>query len=240
MAGRTGDVCPLTKRYLDPVATTTLPAKKKGVASSSIGLKMLMAGSGVIFILYVLLHMYGNLKALAGQDAFDTYAHHLRTFGEPMLPYEGLLWIIRVVLVVALLAHAYAAFALWSRANGARPQRYAVKKAVGSSLASRTMRWGGLALFIFVIFHLIQFTIVKPNLYGSGTSAEAIKESPYVMISAAFAMWWVLLIYVLAMVALGMHLYHGVYSASQTMGLNRTAVARARARARVASDSAAS
>lgn len=230
MAGRTGDVGPLTKRYLDPVATTTLPAKKKGVASSSIGLKMLMAGSGVIFILYVLLHMYGNLKALAGQDAFDTYAHHLRTFGEPMLPYGGLLWIVRIVLILALVAHVYAALTLIARNNAARPVKYQVKKNLGSTLASRTMRWGGLALFAFVIFHLIQFTIVKPNLYGSASS-EAIKESPYVMISAAFAMWWVLLIYVLAMVALGMHLYHGVYSASQTMGLNRTAVARARARA---------
>lgn len=221
----------LTRRYLEPVATTTLPAKKKGVASSSIGLKFLMAGTGVIFLLYVLLHMYGNLKALAGQEAFDEYAHHLRTFGEPMLPYSGLLWVIRVVLILALVGHVYAALKLIGRNNAARPVKYQVKKNLSSTMASRTMRWGGLALFIFVIFHLIQFTIVKPNLYGSGTSAEAIKESPYVMISAAFAMWWVLLIYVLAMVALGMHLYHGVYSASQTLGLNRTAVARARARA---------
>ena len=61
--------------------------------------------------------------------------------------------------------------------------------------------------------------------------ADAVKESPFVMISASFELWWVVLIYALAMVALGMHLYHGVYSASQTMGLNRTAVARSRARA---------
>ncbi|HCE60175.1 MAG TPA: succinate dehydrogenase [Janibacter terrae] len=227
--GGTGGVCPLTRRYLDPVATTTLPAKKKGVASSSIGLKLLMAGTGVIFILYVLLHMYGNLKALAGQEAFDEYAHHLRTFGEPMLPYEGLLWIVRIVLVLALVGHVYAALKLIGRNNAARPVRYQVKKNVHSTLASRTMRWGGLALLAFVVFHLIQFTIVKPNLYGAADAA-AIKESPYVMISAAFAMWWVLLIYVIAMVALGMHLYHGVYSASQTMGLNNTARARARAR----------
>ncbi|KRE37470.1 succinate dehydrogenase [Janibacter sp. Soil728] len=212
------------------MATTTLPAKKKGVASSSIGLKFLMAGTGVIFILYVLLHMYGNLKALAGQEAFDTYAHHLRTFGEPMLPYGGLLWVVRIVLILALVGHVYAALRLIARNNAARPVKYQVKKNVGSTLASRTMRWGGLALFAFIIFHLIQFTIVKPNLYGAADS-EAIKESPYVMISAAFAMWWVLLIYVIALVALGMHLYHGIYSASQTMGLNNTATARARARA---------
>ena len=223
-------VCPLTTGYLEPVATTTLPAKKKGVASSSIGLKMLMAGTGVIFILYVLLHMYGNLKALAGQEAFDTYAHHLRTFGEPMLPYGGLLWIVRIVLILALVGHVYAALRLIARNNAARTVKYQVKKNIGSTLASRTMRWGGLALFAFVIFHLIQFTIVKPNLYGAADSA-AIKESPYVMISAAFAMWWVLLIYVIALVALGMHLYHGIYSASQTMGLNNTATSRARARA---------
>lgn len=230
MDGRPGYVCPLTRRYLDPVATTTLPAKKKGVASSSIGLKYLMAGTGVIFILYVLLHMYGNLKALAGQEAFDEYAHHLRTFGEPMLPYAGLLWIVRVVLILAIIGHVYAALKLIARNNAARPVKYQAKKNISSTFASRTMRWGGLALLLFVIFHLIHFTVVKPN-FNSSADADAVKESPFVMISASFELWWVVLIYALAMVALGMHLYHGVYSASQTMGLNRTAVARSRARA---------
>ena len=218
---------PVTKEYLEAVATTTLPAKKKGVASSSIGLKYLMAVTGVIFILYVLLHMYANLKALAGQEAFDEYAHHLRTIGEPMLPYSGLLWIIRIVLILALV---YAALKLVSRNSGARSVKYQVKKNVRSTLASRTMRWGGLALFLFVIFHLIHFTIVKPN-FNSEADAAAVKDSPFVMISASFELWWVVLIYLLAMVALGMHLYHGVYSAAQTMGLNSSAVARTRARA---------
>lgn len=211
------------------MATTTLPAKKKGVTSTSVGLKLLMAGSGVIFILYVLLHMYGNLKALAGQEAFDTYAHHLRTIGEPMLPHGGLLWIVRIVLIVAIIAHVYAALKLWSRATSAREQRYAVKKNFGSTLSSRTMRWGGVAIFAFVVFHLIQFTIVKPN-FNSTVSADEIKDSPFVMISAAFDLWWVLLIYVIAMVALGMHLFHGVWSASQTMGLTQTAASRKRAK----------
>lgn len=220
---------PVTKGYLDPVATTTLPAKKKGVTSSSIGLKFLMAGSGVIFILYVLLHMYGNLMALGGQEAFDTYAHHLRTFGEPMLPYSGLLWIVRVVLILAIIAHIYSGMKLWAMAGAARPQQYAVKKNLGSTLASRTMRWGGLALLAFVIFHLIQFTLVKPN-FNSDVDTSAVKESPYVMITAAFDLWWVLLIYVIAMVALGMHLYHGVWSAAQTMGLTNNATTRTRAK----------
>ena len=68
-----------------------------------------MAVTGAFFVLYVLLHMYGNLKVLAGQEAFDTYAHHLRTFGEPMLPYGGLLWIFRILLLGSLIGHAYAA-----------------------------------------------------------------------------------------------------------------------------------
>ena len=212
------------------MATTTSSAPaQRGVSRSTIGLKIMMAVSGIIFVLYVLLHMYGNLKVLAGQAAFDEYAHHLREFGEPMLPYEGLLWIIRVVLVVALLAHAYAAFSLWSRANNARPQRYAVKKAVSSSLASRTMRWGGVTLLLFVIFHLIHFTIVKPN-FNSSADAAAVKENPYVMVSASFSLIWVVLIYTLALLALGMHIFHGAWSAQQTLGLTSSVGARARAK----------
>ena len=212
------------------MATTTLPAKKKGVTSSSIGLKFLMAASGVIFILYVLVHMYGNLKALAGQEAFDEYAHHLRVFREPMLPYGGMLWGMRVLLIVAVIAHVYAAVKLWARAAAARQQRYSVKKNLSSTLSSRTMRWGGVALLAFVVFHLIHFTLVKPN-FNSSASAEAVKDSPFVMFSASFELWWVLLIYVVAMVALGMHLYHGTWSAAQTMGLTSSAAARQRSKA---------
>ena len=189
--------------------------------SSSIGLKWLMAVTGIVFLLYVLLHMYGNLKVLAGQEAFDTYAHHLREIGEPMLPYAGLLWIVRIVLIASIIGHVYAAFTLWSRSSSARPQGYAVKKSISSSLASRTMRWGGITLLLFVIFHLIHFTLVKPN-FNSEADAAAVKESPYVMVSASFSLIWVVLIYTLAMIALGMHIYHGAWSASQTLGLTST------------------
>jgi succinate dehydrogenase / fumarate reductase cytochrome b subunit len=82
------------------VATTTLSAPT--ARKTTIALKLLMAVTGAFFVLYVLLHMYGNLKVLAGQEAFDTYAHHLRTFGEPMLPYGGLLWIFRILLLGSL------------------------------------------------------------------------------------------------------------------------------------------
>jgi succinate dehydrogenase / fumarate reductase cytochrome b subunit len=180
-----------------------------------------MAVTGLVFIGYVLLHMYGNLKVFAGQESFDDYAHHLRTFGEPYLPYSGLLWIIRVVLIGSLVVHAVAAFTLWSRAASARTTKYAVKKAVVSTLSSRMMRWGGVALLLFVVFHILHLTTHTINPGGD-------PESPYERVVNSFAPenWWVAVVYLLAMVALGMHLRHGVWSAGQTMGLTNTAAAR--------------
>ena len=105
------------------VATPTL-VKNNRSTRSTIALKMLMAVSGLVFIAFVLLHMYGNLKAFAGHDAYNEYAEHLRTLGEPMLPYSGLLWVIRVLLLVALVVHVYAAVVLWRRAGRARTVKY--------------------------------------------------------------------------------------------------------------------
>ena len=99
------------------VATATL-VKNSRSTRSTIALKLLMAVSGIVFIGFVLLHMYGNLKAFAGHDAYNDYAQHLRTFGEPMLPHSGLLWIIRAVLIVSLVVHVAAAVTLWRRAGG--------------------------------------------------------------------------------------------------------------------------
>lgn len=179
----------------------------------------MMAVSGLFFVFYVLLHMYGNLQILAGHQAFDTYAHHLRVLGEPMLPYEGALWVFRILLIVALIAHAYSAIKLWGRANHARQNRYLVKNAMGASLSSRTMRWGGIALLLFVIFHLLHFTIRSlPITEYSG--------SPAAMVVHAFQNPLMTLIYVLAMIALGMHLHHGVWSACQTLGFTNSAKSR--------------
>ena len=127
-------------------------------------MKLLMALSGALFVFYVLLHMYGNLKIFGGVAAFDEYALHLRTILMPILPFGGFLWIFRVLLVVALVAHAYSAFYLWSRANGARTTRYVAKQAAQATIRSRMMRWGGVALLLFLVWHLLQFTILKINV----------------------------------------------------------------------------
>lgn len=188
-------------------------------------LKLLMATSGAVFVLYVLLHMYGNLKVLSGEQPFNHYAESLRTLLTPILPYAGVLWILRVLLIVSVVAHVYAAFRLWARANNARPNRYAVAKAATAGLRTKTMRWGGVALLLFIVWHLLQFTIVKFNVNGDYASA-AVKNNPYQLLYASFEVWWVVLIYVVAMIALGMHLFHGVWSMAQTLGWTSTASAR--------------
>ena len=207
------------------MATTELV---KGVRAtrSTIALKLAMAASGIIFIVFVLLHMYGNLKAFAGHDAYNEYAEHLRTLGTPMLPHSGALWIIRVVLIVSLIVHVVTAVVLWRRAGKARSTRYQVKRNVASSLSSRTMRWGGLTILLFLIWHLINFTIGKVNIDGGATN------DPYNLLVDTFSAQggWMTIIYLLAMLALGFHLHHGVFSACQTLGYTSTATSRARAR----------
>nr|WP_246305101.1 succinate dehydrogenase cytochrome b subunit [Nocardioides marinisabuli] len=205
------------------VATSTL-VRGARASRSTITLKILMAGSGALFILYVLLHMYGNLKAFSGESAFNEYAEHLRELGEPMLPYAGFLWLFRSALIIALVVHVYAAVTLWKRAKAARPVQYEVNKYKHSSISSRTMRWGGLTLLLFLVWHLLNFTIVKVNPTGGETN------NPYQLMVDTFGLWWMTLIYLAAMVALGLHLHHGTFSAAQTLGWTSTAAARTRAR----------
>lgn len=185
---------------------------------------MLMAVSGIIFIGFVLLHMYGNLKAFAGHDAYNQYAEHLRTLGEPMLPRSGFLWVLRMVLIASLVIHVACAFALWHRAGRARTVKYVVKKNKHSTWASHLMRWGGVTLLLFIVWHLLNFSIGKVNVTGGSTS------DPYNLLVDSFATWWLTLIYLFAMAMLGAHLHHGVWSSLQTLGLTNTEGSRTRAK----------
>ncbi len=211
---------------LTPVATTTAPPRPATARRTTIALKILMAGTGLVFVGYVLLHMYGNLKLLAGEESFNTYAEHLRTIGEPFLPYAGLLWIIRVVLVLSLVGHVYAAFSLWSRAGTARRTKYA---AVRSAARTAWMRWGGVFLLLFLVWHLLEFTIVKFSVNPDATGPD-VTNNPYQLVYSSFEVPWLTLIYVLAMIALWLHLSHGVFSALQTLGWTGTPAAYGRAK----------
>lgn len=185
------------------------------VSRTTIGQKVLMAVTGLIWIGFLVLHMYGNTKAFAGEQTFNDYAHHLRTFGEPVLGYLQFLMAFRVLTVVSLLAHMYLAYALTRRAWAGRGSPYAMKKRVQADFASSTMRWGGIALLLFIIFHLMQFTWgVRAVLPGFN------RENAYANMVAGFQFLPTVLFYLVALTALGLHLYHGVWSVFQTLGLN--------------------
>jgi succinate dehydrogenase / fumarate reductase cytochrome b subunit len=207
------------------VALTSLTPPRLA-ARSTVALKALMAVTGLIMIGYLLAHMYGNLKVFAGETAFNDYAHHLRELGEPILPRSGLLWILRVVLLVSVFAHMYAAFKLWGRARKARGgvQRYRSHRArtgVQRTYASFTLRWGGIVIALFVLYHLMHLTwnIVAPG----GPAPE-----PYERVVNGFRIWWVVVVYTVAMVAVGFHLRHGIWSALTTLGANVSSLARRR------------
>lgn len=177
---------------------------------STVGKKAVMAVSGLIMLAYLVVHMFGNLKIFFGPDTFDAYAHWLRTIGEPFMHYEWTLWVVRVVLVAAVVAHATAAYQLSRRDLRARPDRY-VHRRPRASYATRTMRWGGVILGLFLVWHLLDLT--------TGTVHAGFRPGhPYENVVATFSTWYGNAVYLLAMLALGLHVRHGFWSAAQTLG----------------------
>ena len=196
------------------MATSTAPRQAARTGPPSILLKTVVAVTGLLFVGFLLVHMYGNLMILIGPEAFDEYAHHLRTFGEPMIPEKGVLWVARIGLLVSVLLHIWASMTLWRRAGGARTTRYAGKKKTSyGTFYAKAMRWGGLALLAFVVFHILHFTTQTITIDGA-------YASPAERVISSFSVWWAVLIYVAAMFFLGMHLLHGVWGAAMTLGLN--------------------
>ncbi|MEM8534731.1 MAG: succinate dehydrogenase cytochrome b subunit [Chloroflexota bacterium] len=180
---------------------------------SSIGKKAVMALTGFIGYGFVVAHMIGNLKIFEGSEGFNAYAHFLREVGYPLVPYSGLLWIARIVLLTAVILHVVSAIQLTRMGMVSRPVNYAQKKSVQASFASMTLRWGGIALLFFIIYHLLHFTIgaAHPNfVYGQA----------YENVVIGFQNPLIVLVYLVALSALAMHLYHGVWSMFQTLGLN--------------------
>jgi succinate dehydrogenase / fumarate reductase cytochrome b subunit len=186
------------------------PSMARTVWDSTVGKKTIMAVSGLVMLLYLVVHMFGNLKIFFGPGTFNGYAHWLRTLGEPFLHYEWALWIIRVALVVAVVLHAVCAYQLSRLDRRARPVAYAHKKA-RTSYATRTMRWGGVILLLFLVWHLLDFTTLTVN-------RNAEPGHPYENVVATFDTWYGDVIYIVAMLALGLHIRHGFWSAAQTLG----------------------
>jgi len=180
---------------------------------SAIGKKVVMALSGIILFGFVFTHLLGNLKLYLGAESMNHYGEWLREIGSPALPHSGLLWILRVGLLVATILHIWSAWSLTMMNRRARPVAYSHGAFVQASYASRTMRWGGVIVALFVIYHLMHLTWGNAGLpFDAG--------KPYENVVRGFSVWWVSAIYILAQVALGLHLYHGLWSMFQSMGWN--------------------
>lgn len=176
---------------------------------TSIGKKVVMAVTGLIGVGFVIGHMLGNLQIYLGAEALNKYAAFLKSTGE-------LLVVVRVVLLTAVILHIIAAVQLTIENRKSRPQRYVKKQHIESTFASRTMRYGGVILLLFIIYHILHFTIGK----APGGPQPFDVHNVYNNVVYGFQNLWVSLFYILAMLALGLHMAHGVWSLFQTLGLN--------------------
>ena len=213
----------MTVKYDDREAVahgkiTTKPLRERPGAPSW-ALKLIMAITGIIFGLFVFVHMIGNLKIFLpdtdGVNHLNEYAAFLREFGEPMLPYGSFLWAFRIVLLVCLVAHVYSAFALQGRAHKSRG-KFRRSGLMGglNSFSARTMLITGIVLLAFIIFHLLDLTI------GAGVAPSSFEHGEaYQNVIASFSRPGVVVWYIIAQLALLLHLSHGLWTATSDLGI---------------------
>ena len=184
-----------------------------GFYRTTVGKKVVMAITGLIWVGYVIVHMFGNLKLFEGPETINAWGVFLREVGGPVFRNGSVLWAFRLVLIAALVLHVLAAFQISKLDLDSRPVSYSVRRDVQASFASRTMRWGGVAILLFIIYHLLHMT--------TGTVHPDFREGDiYHNLVTGLRVPLVALVYIAAMLALGLHLYHGVWSMFQTVGLN--------------------
>lgn len=174
--------------------------------NSSIGKKVVMAVTGLIGFGYVVAHMAGNLQVFAGPAKLNAYATFLKSN-------MALLWSARSILLIAVVLHIVASYQLARMSLKSRPVSYDHWRPVASNYASRTMRWSGPLIGLFIIYHLLHLTtgVVHPDFQERDVYANVIK---------GFRVWYISAIYIVAMLALGLHLYHGAWSMFQSLGIN--------------------
>lgn len=174
---------------------------------TTIGKKAVVAVSGAVLYGFVIVHMLGNLQVFLGPSVYNAYAASLKATAP-------LLWGVRLTLIVALVAHVVTTLSLVARSAGARPVGYRLQRHSATSYAAITMRYGGPALALYVLFHLAHFTF--PGIaMGHYTHSHT---DVYANFVNGFSVPWVTAIYIAAQVFLGLHLYHGSWSMLQTLG----------------------
>lgn len=171
---------------------------------TSVGKKVVMAMSGVILFGFVSGHMLGNLQLFLGPARLNAYAAMLQGMGPA-------LWGVRLILLLAVLIHIFSATQLTLQSWAARPQRYARHRFREANYASRTMRWSGPLLGAFLVYHLLHLTVGSAH-------ATFVTGDVYANVVAGFSIWYVSAFYIVAMLALGLHMYHGVWSLFQSIG----------------------
>ncbi|WP_374213851.1 succinate dehydrogenase cytochrome b subunit [Streptomyces sp. A3M-1-3] len=205
---------PRPRKPAQPPAATgaARPSFARLLWRSTVGKKTVMAVTGLVMLGYLVAHMLGNLEIFFGPADFNGYAAWLRTIGSPLLHDEWFLWSVRVALVASVVLHAVAAYQLSRRDLAARPTPYR-RKRQRASYATRTMRWGGVILALFIVWHILDLTTLTVN-------PNAEHGRPYENVVASFSTWYGGGIYIAAVLALCLHVHHGFWSAAQTLGAN--------------------
>ena len=209
-----------------PVTGTAVSGSKKrkklfllDLYSTSVGKKYAMAISGIALMGFVVAHMVGNLKMYMGAEDLNHYSEFLKELLYPIVPKNGTLWIMRIGLIAMLLLHLHAAYSLTVINRRARGVKYQSDRDYQvASFASRSMRLTGIVVLLFIIWHLLDFTFGTVNTVGA--DGEFVREEVYDNVVRSFERVPVAVFYILANIALGTHLFHGVWSIFQSLGWN--------------------
>jgi succinate dehydrogenase / fumarate reductase, cytochrome b subunit len=183
---------------------------------TAVGKKWVMALTGIVLLGYVLAHMIGNLKLYFGPEDMNAYAEWLRHLLYPAVPEGVTLWLMRFGLIAAFGLHIHSAYSLTLMNNRARPTKYQGQRDyIAADFAGRTMRWSGVIVGLFVIWHLLDLTFGTP-----GVNPDFISHDPYHNVVESLSRPVIALFYVLANLALGLHIFHGAWSLFQSLGAN--------------------
>ena len=177
--------------------------------------KVIMAITGLIMLLYLIAHLLGNLIIFKGPSGINAYASILREF----LP---LLWLVRIIMLSVFLIHLVIAVQLFLDNRKVRPIPYRLKKNLRSSFASRNMIWTGLIIALYIVYHLLNFTIpaINPEFSAHRNIDSLGRPDVFSMVIKNFERIKIVAIYTIAIIAMALHLSHGIQSLFQTLGLN--------------------
>jgi succinate dehydrogenase / fumarate reductase cytochrome b subunit len=182
--------------------------------STAVGKKYVMAITGLIGVGFVIAHLIGNLKVYLGPEEIDHYGEFLRELLVPLLPRTVALWLLRLVLIGALALHLHASYTLTLINRRARPDRYqSPRDYIAANFASRTMRWTGIIVLLFLFYHLADLT-------WGWFNPDFVRGAVYHNLDESLSQIPVAILYIVANIALGIHLFHGVWSLFQSMGWN--------------------